>query len=326
MTHILEFRDTLKRLYAQYEMFVLALFKFVLVLICMLLVKKHIGYMDKLQTTSVIFAVSFLSAFLPFGLVILILAIIILANIYALSMPLAGVVLGIMLVMFILYYRFTPKEAITVVMVPMMFYLKIPYIIPIVVGLVATPIAIVAVAFGTITYYMIYIISINAAIINNMETDTPLKQINYYVSMLVENKEMYYIIGIFTVIILIVYLIKRMKVNNAWTTAIIVGGSFELVGFIVLGMMMNSQSSVVSVVIGTIVAIVLSIIIQFFIFSLDYSRTEHTQFEDDDYYYYVKAVPKINVTAPQINVKRINAKREKKVKEKTKEKSKEKRK
>jgi len=27
---------------------------------------------------------------------------------------------------------------------------------------------------------------------------------------------------------------------------------------------------------------------------------------EDDYYYYVKAVPKINVTAPQINVKRFN--------------------
>ena len=34
--------------------------------------------------------------------------------------------------------------------------------------------------------------------------------------------------------------------------------------------------------------------------------------EDYDYYYYVKAVPKINVTAPEMNVKRINAQRRKK--------------
>lgn len=45
---------------------------------------------------------------------------------------------------------------------------------------------------------------------------------------------------------------------------------------------------------------------------MDYSRTEHTQFEDDEYYYYVKAVPKINVVAPEMNVKRINAQRKKK--------------
>ena len=51
---------------------------------------------------------------------------------------------------------------------------------------------------------------------------------------------------------------------------------------------------------------------QFFVFSVDYSRTEHTQFEDDEYYYYVKAVPKMNVAAPEMNVKRINAQRRKK--------------
>ena len=32
----------------------------------------------------------------------------------------------------------------------------------------------------------------------------------------------------------------------------------------------------------------------------------------DEYYYYVKAVPKINVVAPEMNVKRINAQRKKK--------------
>ena len=30
----------------------------------------------------------------------------------------------------------------------------------------------------------------------------------------------------------------------------------------------------------------------FFFFSVDYTCTEYVQFEDDDYYYYVKAVPR----------------------------------
>ena len=41
-------------------------------------------------------------------------------------------------------------------------------------------------------------------------------------------------------------------------------------------------------------------------FNLDYARTEKVQFEDDDYYYYVKAVPKITVTAKKVKVKKIN--------------------
>ena len=48
------------------------------------------------------------------------------------------------------------------------------------------------------------------------------------------------------------------------------------------------------------------------IFSVDYTRTEYTQFEDDDYYYYVKAVPKINVANADVRIKHINAKKTKK--------------
>ena len=43
--------------------------------------------------------------------------------------------------------------------------------------------------------------------------------------------------------------------------------------------------------------------------AVDYSATEYTQFEDDDYYYYVKAIPKIKVTATDVKVKHINVKR-----------------
>ena len=40
-------------------------------------------------------------------------------------------------------------------------------------------------------------------------------------------------------------------------------------------------------------------------FSVDYSRTERVQFEDDEYYYYVKAVPKVVVATPEKTVKHI---------------------
>ena len=43
---------------------------------------------------------------------------------------------------------------------------------------------------------------------------------------------------------------------------------------------------------------------------MDYSRIENVQFEDDEYYYYVKAIPKMTVAAPTKTVKRINVQRE----------------
>ena len=54
------------------------------------------------------------------------------------------------------------------------------------------------------------------------------------------------------------------------------------------------------------VSLLIAMIVEFFAFSVDYSRTEYTQFEDDEYYYYVKAVPKACVTTSERSIKKIN--------------------
>ena len=64
--------------------------------------------------------------------------------------------------------------------------------------------------------------------------------------------------------------------------------------------------SVPELVVGMIGAVIASLIYQLFVFSVDYSRTEYTQFEDDDYYYYVKAVPKIAISRTDVKVQEIN--------------------
>ena len=45
------------------------------------------------------------------------------------------------------------------------------------------------------------------------------------------------------------------------------------------------------------------------ILALDYQRTEFVQYEDDNYYYYVKAIPKVKVSAESVQVQHINVKR-----------------
>ena len=63
-----------------------------------------------------------------------------------------------------------------------------------------------------------------------------------------------------------------------------------------------------TMILGSTISIALIYIIHFFRLTLDYSGVEHAQFEDDVYYYYVKAVPKVTVTVPHVNVKHINVK------------------
>ena len=67
--------------------------------------------------------------------------------------------------------------------------------------------------------------------------------------------------------------------------------------------------SVGSVLLGSLLAILVAKVLEFFRFCVDYSRTEKVQFEDDEYYYYVKAVPKMTVSVPTKTVKKINSQR-----------------
>ena len=61
----------------------------------------------------------------------------------------------------------------------------------------------------------------------------------------------------------------------------------------------------------------IAFVLEFFVFGGDYSRTERLEYEDDEYYYYVKAVPKASVSTSERSIKKINAEpvREEKKKE-----------
>ena len=70
-------------------------------------------------------------------------------------------------------------------------------------------------------------------------------------------------------------------------------------------MVLEGNISYVSITVSAVLGIALGLVLEFFFFSVDYSRTENIQFEDDEYYYYVKAVPKVGVSVPEKQVKHI---------------------
>ena len=130
-------------------------------------------------------------------------------------------------------------------------------------------------------------------------------------NQLLGNKEMYLVLGIMAVTLIIVYLIRRMSIANAWQIAIASGILFETIGLIAGYMLLGISGKTVSVLVGNVISLLIAFVIQFLFFNLDYSRTERLQFEDDEYYYYVKAVPKAVVSGTNKQVKRFSGKDEK---------------
>ena len=73
--------------------------------------------------------------------------------------------------------------------------------------------------------------------------------------------------------------------------------------------MLETGISYTTIIASAVLGIVVGLVLELIFFSMDYSRTENIQFEDDEYYYYVKAVPKVGVSAPEKEVKRITGRK-----------------
>ena len=306
MTSILEFKEKLKEFYARFGVYVDMFIKFIITLTAMLLINKNIGYMEKLNNPFVVIIVSLLCSMLPYGLIAVILGACILAHVYAVSMEMMIILAVLLLVIAILYYGFHPSDAYIIILTPIMFALKLPYVIPLIAGLSAGITSIIPVGCGVLLYYILAFIKNNAGLLTN---DSALEITERYKQLLkgiVTNKEMWFLIAAFALTVMIVFLIRQLSVNYSWYMAIAFGVVILLLSAFVGQSLLGIDISVGGVVIQIVISAVIALIYTLIVFNVDYSRTETTQFEDDDYYYYVKAVPKVTVKTSDKKIRKFN--------------------
>ena len=306
MSNMLEIKEVIKKFYAKYDVYVLPVLKFLLALVVLLGIKGRLGYMPRLNSIAIILIVSLLCSFLPVGFMIFFAAVFVLLHCYSLAMEAALVVACLFILMLLLFFRFSPKESVCVLLTPICFALHIPYVMPIAMGLIGTPASAIAVACGTVIHYLTVFISQNAQTLGAGEASEAVARIRLMIDGLLGNKTMIIVVVAFVMTVALVYLIRRLSVDHSWTIAIIAGTISNIMIILVGDLMYDINVSVVALILGSLGAALLVLVLQFFVFSVDYSRTEKVQFEDDEYYYYVKAVPKMAVAVTEKTVKKIN--------------------
>ena len=309
MTALLELRENLKKIYSRNEAFILPVIKFLLSFIVLSIINGKMGYMTKLDNMAIVLIVSLLCSFLPTGFMAFFSMMFAVLHMYALSIETAAVGLVVFLLLYLLFLRFTAKEALVVVLTPVLCMLKLPYVMPVAMGLIGTPASCVSVGCGVVVYYLLQTVITNAPTINSMGAEEATAKLRLLIDGMLGNKAMLVTIAAFAITVIVVYLIRRMSVDHSWTIAMVAGVMIEVMILLVGDLMYDTNLSIVSALLGAVVTLIVCKIIEFFRFCLDYSRTEKVQFEDDEYYYYVKAVPKMTVAAPTNTVKKINTQR-----------------
>lgn len=309
MTNLLVMREYIKNFYSKYEEYVLPALKLVLGLIVFGVINGKLGYLQKLDNFAVVLIAALFCSFLPTGVMIFLAGVFILLHLFSLSLECSVILLLLFVLVVLCYFRFEPNSGVLLLLTPLSFLVGIPYVMPIAAGLLFAPMAAVPVAFGAVIYYVLSYITANETMFGGGEASAMLQRSKDMVEGLTGNKEMLIVAAAFAVTAILVYAIRRMSVDYSWTIAILVGALADIVILLVGDLMYDANFSIAGVIIGSMISIFLAFILQLGFFNLDYARTEKVQFEDDDYYYYVKAVPKMSVSTPAKKVKRITTPR-----------------
>lgn len=292
MKEILKFRQSVKEFCSKYDMIITPVVRFILYLIMYMTLNSMTGYSTAFGSAKVAVLMAVISAVTSDGIGLGLGALLLTGQLFSANVEIGAVFLLLFLVLYCAYIRFFPKTIWIVLFAPVFFLVKLQFLLPILAGMLVGPAAMFSVGIGCIIYYFMiaagdYVDALASA--GGAEIAASYK---FIFEALKGNKELVLTVVVFAVIVLIVAIIYKLSFDYSWYVAIAIGGVFEIILFLVGNVTTGADMSLTSVVIGSLVSVIVAAVVQFWKTVVDYSKVEKTQFEDDEYYYYVKAVPK----------------------------------
>ena len=309
MTSLLLFKEYLKSFYNKYSSGIQPAVKFLFALAMFAALNMNLGYMTQLTNPLVVVLLCLVSAVLPYGAVVFLGGCVMVAHVYAVSVEMAGIALVLILVVAILYFGFKPGDSFLMALTPLAFLARMPYAVPMLVGLGGGVASVIPVSCGIFLYYLLMYVKQNASALTSEATADLVQRYVQIIQSILFNQTMMVMIATCAVGIIVVYLIRRLSMDYAWAVAIVAGSVAELLVVFVGDFVFGVSVAPGELIVGLLLAAAIGAAYNFLIFSVDYTRTEHVQFEDDDYYYYVKAVPKMTVSTTQVKVQKISARK-----------------
>lgn len=330
MNILLRIKDAFKELYADYDIIIRPVLKFGLALLIFLIINNELGYLAALNNLFILIILAVICAILPLNGMVLIGTGLIVAHCFGLGAEVGGFALILYLLMVLLYLRFAPKDALTVLITPVAYVCHIPVAVPIALGLIRGPVSAVAMAFGVLSWQFIRSVHMTIEPLKNAP-DTSMLDILQSLPRAVLTQETIFQIIIFVVVMLVVTTVRRLDTDYAPEKSIGAGAIVYLVLELIGGRIMGIQTGVFQTLIGAVLGALIAFLLSVFYFSADYKASEILQFEDDRNYYRVKVTPKLHPVdsrtgerlgpeaeeeVPEADVRRFREQRDKEIEKK----------
>lgn len=310
MSTILVWKKQLQNFYAKFSVYVMIGLKLTAGLFVFGMINNGIGFSEQLTSIVCTIGLSVICAFLPMIVMVMAASVLVLVHLLELSLAVTAVTAIYFLLMYIFYFRFAPGTSWLVLIMAVAIGLKIPFVAAVAIGLLGTPVYIIPAVFGTIVYYTLRLLGTSSSVFKAEGMEEMIESAVAFMKQSMANREMWVMLAAVVLCILIVYGIRKCSVDYAWKIA---SGAGTVVAVLIctLGnLVLDVHISVVMIAVSSVLAIITGLVLELLFLSVDYTRTEFLEFEDDEYHYYVKAVPKFAVTVPEKNVQHITGNQE----------------
>ena len=242
------------------------------------------GYTETFSQPFFIFMMGVISVFIPISALSLIFYVVIFLD-------------------FLVYQRVFPETRIYLMMVPIFFYFQLPACLPIFAGMFCGIAGLPAILMGTVIYYLSNILQ---QTMNQLASGSAHGKVySLIAARAIDNKDLLLYFVVFCLVTALVTAIRKRGAAHGWNISILAGGVVYLICMFIGGYLVNNEINITSQI-GTIIgSIAIALIIQFLYNVIDYTREETFEFEDEEYYYYVRAIPKVTVEEEEFNVTQI---------------------
>ncbi len=260
----------------------------------------------KYYAVPLVIVIALFCGFIPDMAVLCVAVAVMIAEVASASLISAVTFFILIVIYFLMFGRYTDRQSYIVFLIPVLWEMNLAYTVPVIAALFLTPAMIPACIVGILIRYFLvgvkqyFLISQSA-----VDTGNTMAGLQYIFDYIVDNREMVVYMLTFAVAYLLVFVVRKGRYNYASHIGIFVGLVACMAGVISGDILWSVDSDIKNLLFGVAISAVIAYIVQFFRMSLDYTGIRKLQFEDDEYFYYVKAVPKLKVAVVDKTVTRI---------------------
>ena len=301
MNFFITFRDQIRTLFGKYELVVERVWNGLVTLFSLIVMNQQFGYAAVLKSTWIVLAVSVLCSFISMNVIALVLCLCLLIHLAYLSTQVA-LVTGLLLVLSYFFCRaYQAKQMYHLVGLPLFYQLHQPFVLPVEAALMGSSCEVTGIIAGSVLSFFLRQVRDNGAAL----VDKSMTVMDVIQKEVFGNQIFYvYMIAMVTMFVVIAQ-IRIRAIRYAWILSVVYGILAEFVIMLSGYLLLGSKDRIPTLILSNLFALAVGIVTNYLFQDLDYSRIEKLQFEDDDYNYYVTAIPKIQLTEKTLEVKRI---------------------